>query len=159
MKARILGILALFSVALGAAAENYKAIWLYSTAPTSLEMYFLAQHKPVWQPTRKEHIITYNGQEYRFPNILGTYAEFRYVDTSSLPDVEVGKPQVIVSDESVCISSGDNICTFSITGINGVVYAEKTVPANTREVFATSKLPAGNYVIKFNDSTLKFLKR
>lgn len=159
MKARILGILALFSVALGAAAENFNAIWLYSSAPHNLEMYFLAQNKPVWQPTRKEHIITYNGQEYRFPNDMTTYAEFRYVDTASLPEIEAGKPQVIVSDESICISTGDSRCTFSITGINGVVYAEKTVPANTREVFATSKLPAGTYVIKFDDNTLKFLKR
>lgn len=158
MKARILGILALFSVALGAAAENYNAIW-FCSAPNYTDIYFMAKNKPVWQPTREKHIITYNGQEYHFPNNTSTQLGFRYVDTSSLPDVEAGKPQIIVSDESVCISTGESRCTVSITSINGVVYAEKTVPANTREVFATSKLPAGNYVIKFNDSTLKFLKR
>ncbi len=158
MKARILGILALFSVALGAAAENYNAIW-FCSAPNYTDIYFMAKNKPVWQPTREKHIITYNGQEYHFPNNTGTQLGFRYVDTSSLPEVEAGKPQIIVSDESVCISTGESRCTVSITSINGVVYAERTVPANTREIFATSKLPAGAYVIKIDNNTLKFLKR
>lgn len=162
LKHRILFILTAVCSILPTLAQKPNAIW-FNTYEDGVALYFLAENKPVWQPTIEKQIITYEGVQYIFDN-KDYECAFVYADPATLIPTQISSPEVllpkvIISDESITVIGNSDESSIYIFGIDGILYLEERVdPSGTRTV-RTTDLPSGTYIIKFGSLTLKFVKK
>lgn len=152
----------LFVFSASAFAQGQDVLGLFMKDGTSV--YFLLEEKPNITFVNEDVKVVSASNEATVKRTLIDRFEFVAEIPTGIEDVEEGEENAVrdrfeLTGNAVCVSGLLSGCRVQLFSLNGQVIMSAVAGDNGCVTLSLETLPAGIYLVNYNETTIKFIKR